>query len=306
MKINFSDKSKNYWFGKTYFSFPSLSEFKKYFFDGLDIELIYTENTNNTNSDKDIDGTLYFIQDDNNFTDNKLNVMLCVENCYYWNHYMHYNKYKNYNNNKIKIYFYNHIDKIEKTNNYISIPVIYLQMNFLQKYYHENKPSIQTPFDKKKNCLIATSLNNQDKKNISNILYFLFNTCDFISNKKDIIGNKSCYNDIELLNLFNQYKFVFVSENSIMDGYITEKIFNCFLSRTIPIYYGSKKIDYFFNKKAFINLNNYKNSSDYIKLIKNIDNENTYNEIINTKIINDEYNDENYKNITNEFIKKNI
>jgi hypothetical protein len=305
MIINFSQKSLEYWIKfKDYFSFSSIEKFKNYFFDDLDIEFV-EQIVCADNLDK-VDGTLYNIQDDNNFSDNKLNILLCVENCYYWKHYLHYNKYSNYNNDKIQIYLYNHIDKIERSDTYISIPVIYLQMNYLKKYYDIIKPSIQTEFEKKKNCLIATSINNIDKKNISNILHCLFNKCDFISDKKDLVGSKSCYNDIELLNLFNEYKYVFVAENSVIDGYITEKIFNCYLARTIPIYFGSKKITKYFNEDTFININDYNNIPNIIDKIKKINNQENYDKIINSEIINKNYDDENYKFILNNFIKNNL
>ena len=79
---------------------------------------------------------------------------------------------------------------------------------------------------------------------------------DNISKYDDKILNKSCYNSLELLEVFNQYKFVLCVENSYNSGYITEKIFNAFFSKTIPIYSGSDKIDYFFNSKSFVNIEN--------------------------------------------------
>lgn len=229
--------------------------------------------------------------------------MLCVENCYYWKHYNHFNKFCDYSNNNIQIYFYNHIDKLVIDNNYIAIPIIYTQMNYFNKYFDLIKPSIITNYINKKFCLIATSLKNQDKINIYNSLK-MFGKCDFISDFKNIISNKSCYHSLELLNLFNQYKFVFVAENSIGDGYITEKIFNCFFSRTIPIYYGSRKINEYFNENSFINANEYSNSNKYFLQIKNINTEEKYYNIINNKIINPNYNDHNYKYIFNNFINK--
>lgn len=41
-------------------------------------------------------------------------------------------------------------------------------------------------------------------------------------------------------------------ENSKKDGYITEKMFNAFLSGAIPIWYGTKGIFEMFNQDAFI------------------------------------------------------
>lgn len=128
--------------------------------------------------------------------------------------------------------------------------------------------------------------------------------CDYINDFKNKIGNKSCYHDIELLNLFNEYKFVFVSENSVEDGYVTEKIFNVFFSRTIPLYYGSRKITYYFNSESFINLNDYYISNDYFIKIKNVKNLIDYKKYFSYKIINDSYDNENYIEKLNNFIDK--
>jgi hypothetical protein len=120
---------------------------------------------------------------------------------------------------------------------------------------------------------------------------------------KNLLYDKSCYHSIELINIFNQYKFIFVCENSVSNGYITEKIFNCFFSRTIPIYNGCESINDYFDKNCFINANdidNLHNLKDNI--IKLMNNENLYNEIINCNKINKSYNDENYKKKFKEFI----
>ena len=47
-------------------------------------------------------------------------------------------------------------------------------------------------------------------------------------------------------------------ENSHNEGpYITEKIFNVFLSQSIPIYDGEPKINEYINKKSYIKLDLY-------------------------------------------------
>ena len=231
--------------------------------------------------------------------------MLCVENCTYWNHYKHYNKYKDYNNTNIKVYLYNHINKIKLTETYIAIPVIYLQINYLKKFYNIIKPITFTSYEDKKFCLIATKCNTYYKKKVYNMLSSIVK-CDFISDYSNI-KNKSCYHDEELLNLFNQYKFVFVSENSICDGYITEKIFNCYFSRVIPIYYGSPIITYYFKHESFINIEKDFENIDVInKIINNlINNKELQENYITANIINDNYDDENYKDQLNNFISKN-
>ena len=127
--------------------------------------------------------------------------------------------------------------------------------------------------------------------------------CHHIKEYTNIIANKSCYHSQGLLNLFAQFKFIYVSENTVTDGYITEKIFNSFFSRTIPLYFGPSNTSRYFNKNTYIDMSN-----DHKTIINNINtlktNEKEYNNIINTDKINIELNTENYKEICNNFINK--
>jgi hypothetical protein len=50
------------------------------------------------------------------------------------------------------------------------------------------------------------------------------------------------------------YEFSIGIENSLYDGYITEKLFDCFLCNTVPIYYGTDTVDLYYDKNSFIKL----------------------------------------------------
>ncbi|MFT6046065.1 MAG: hypothetical protein ACI9WC_001770 [Arenicella sp.] len=54
------------------------------------------------------------------------------------------------------------------------------------------------------------------------------------------------------LDSVKDYRFQVVVENSVIDTYFTEKIIDCFVTGTIPIYYGTKKINDFFNSDGII------------------------------------------------------
>ena len=233
------------------------------------------------------------IQDvDNKYTD-KINVLLCVENISVAGRkqYKHRNKYGIYGNNSIRIYLYNHISKIEITEKYIAIPVIYLQMSyFLRNYntittvnlYYDNKPEL---------CLITSK--NIDNNVVSN-LHTIKNKGKIVNilNVNKNIQSKSCYHSQELINLFSMYKFVYVCENSIVNGYITEKIFNVFFSRSIPIYSGPGDTSRYFNNKVYIDAR----KPDYMSKINILlDNEELYNECVQMNKMNDSYEDEEYE-----------
>ena len=76
-------------------------------------------------------------------------------------------------------------------------------------------------------------------------------------------------NKIEFL---TSYKFSIAMENTEGDGYISEKIYDSFISGTIPIYYGDYTVDEYINPKAFILIKDEKNIKEKIDYIKEIDN----------------------------------
>lgn len=93
---------------------------------------------------------------------------------------------------------------------------------------------------------------------------------------KGIIENKK--------EIFRNYKFAICYENiSNVNGYITEKIFDCFFSGCIPIYWGAKNITDYIPKNCFINkedFNNYDSLYNFIHNISRSDYENILNNIM--------------------------
>lgn len=87
-------------------------------------------------------------------------------------------------------------------------------------------------------------------------------------------------------NALKDYRFHIVIENDIKPFYFTEKIMDCFISMTIPIYLGATKITSFFNSDGIIVLN--ENDCENIENIIKICTPNFYNERITAVI-------ENYK-----------
>lgn len=77
---------------------------------------------------------------------------------------------------------------------------------------------------------------------------------DHISQYSDELQGSSCYNSPELLRVMNRYKFVLTLENSYQHGYITEKLFNVFLAKTIPIYCGCPNVERFINPESFLHI----------------------------------------------------
>lgn len=76
--------------------------------------------------------------------------------------------------------------------------------------------------------------------------------------------------------VLRNYKFVLCLENAIFPGYITEKLFDCFFARSVPVYIGATDIDSYIPSDTFINIQDYKNLEDLESFLDSIDEE-TYN-----------------------------
>lgn len=86
-----------------------------------------------------------------------------------------------------------------------------------------------------------------------------------VNSKKDVLKN---------------YKFCICFENTKnMNGYITEKIFDCFEAGCVPIYYGAPNIIQYIPENCFIDFRKFKNYKELLKYLKSID-ENKYNNYI--------------------------
>lgn len=80
-----------------------------------------------------------------------------------------------------------------------------------------------------------------------------------------------------------RFKFSMAFENVSAPGYTSEKIFNAFRARTIPIYWGDPDIEEIIDDKSFINLTHYNNSKEVIDLIEEIDRDDElYLKMVNT------------------------
>jgi len=68
----------------------------------------------------------------------------------------------------------------------------------------------------------------------------------------------------------SKYNFSICFENCIFTGYITEKIFDCFFTGNIPIYFGAPDIQKYIPKNCFIDARNFKNYSDLKLYLKSL------------------------------------
>lgn len=89
-------------------------------------------------------------------------------------------------------------------------------------------------------------------------------------------GGVDCFygdwNNSEIPNIkpedyLEHYKFSIIIENDIDDFWFTEKILNCFSTKTVPIYVGARKIDEIFNGGGIIHADN---CQDVIHIIEHL------------------------------------
>ena len=90
------------------------------------------------------------------------------------------------------------------------------------------------------------------------------------------------------------YAFALVIENCKMDYYFTEKLVECIITGTIPIYYGCPNISKFFDLRGIITFNTQEELDD---ILSNL-NEEKYNSML-------EYAKINYEKAKNSYVLDN-
>lgn len=98
------------------------------------------------------------------------------------------------------------------------------------------------------------------------------------------------------VNTMSKYKFNFCYENAVIDGWITEKLFDSFSANSVPIYWGCSSISKFVNEQCYIDRFKFKSNKELYNYIVNMSNReyNLYQK--NTNIfINNICNDNNYE-----------
>lgn len=70
---------------------------------------------------------------------------------------------------------------------------------------------------------------------------------------------------------FSHYKFALCYENAYgLNGYVTEKIFDCFNAGIVPIYWGAENITKYVDKEAFIDRRKFKSDKELFEFLNNI------------------------------------
>lgn len=152
----------------------------------------------------------------------------------------------------------NIIDQINNNPNFFNNIKVYTCIDFLLKYsftkyiHPSNSTWIQNPkYMPKKNKLISMISSNKNFTNGHAVRHKIIKN---LPNCVDLYG--SGFNKINDKNQgLEEYYFSIAVENDDTDSYFSEKLIDCFLTCTIPIYWGSKKAASLFNGDGIIWLN---------------------------------------------------
>jgi hypothetical protein len=66
------------------------------------------------------------------------------------------------------------------------------------------------------------------------------------------------------------YKFCLCFENEACEGYITEKLFDCFLSGTVPVYYGAPNVSEYVPEGCYIDARDFATFGDLSRRMEEI------------------------------------
>ncbi|MBL7036435.1 hypothetical protein ISR94_01115 [Candidatus Microgenomates bacterium] len=157
----------------------------------------------------------------------------------------------------------------------------------------------QKPFSKKKLLVMI----NSNKKSI--FLYKLFVLwqkdqrykiahllSQYIEDDFDLYGKgwdissksyKGKYRGDKIKKL-SKYKFCICFENSSSPGYITEKIFDCFVARCVPVYLGPSNIGKYIPLNTFVDFSKFKNHKNLIEFLNSMGKDEHEQYINNAKI----------------------
>ena len=171
-------------------------------------------------------------------------------------------------------------------NNIIHFPFFVYYLTYASLDFRTNDVSNQKVIPKKFCCTFITNPNAIIRNTFIDKLEF-FKKIDHFgkyknNQEKQFSGN---WHSEELVNKMKEYKFVIAFENSEDDAYITEKIINPLRANVIPVYWGNRRINNYFNTDRFLHLNDINKMDELITQMIEIDkNDKKYFEIINQPI----------------------
>ena len=70
--------------------------------------------------------------------------------------------------------------------------------------------------------------------------------------------------------VLGKYRFALCFENSVLKGWVTEKIFDCFFAGTVPVYWGAPDIESYVPKECFIDMRRFEDYGELKGYLKSL------------------------------------
>lgn len=139
-------------------------------------------------------------------------------------------------------------DYLEFGDRYIRLPQFAIQPGFSELYVSNRDYPIDLA--KRKFCNFVYS-NNYNANPIRNFFFQRLSLYKKVDSGGRILNNIGApvQNKLEFI---SQYKFTIAFENSMYNGYTTEKLIEPMICKSLPIYFGNPIVDLDFNTESFI------------------------------------------------------
>lgn len=82
---------------------------------------------------------------------------------------------------------------------------------------------------------------------------FAMSLKDYFGERLDLFG-RGINNFEDKWDVLSPYKYSIAIENYVCDDWLTEKLYDCYLSHTFPFYYGCSNIERYFEKESFLTI----------------------------------------------------
>lgn len=159
-----------------------------------------------------------------------------------------------------------------------SVPVIpwFVKMNFDELLKVQDTPKT------KQMSLLAS--NKKISINHLKRLNFVKKIGKYFGNEIDIFGAGFTEHVYDKNSTLDPYKYSVILETIEVPEYFSEKLGDCFLSQTFPIYHGCSNLDKYFDSKSYLRIHMH-NLEDSVKSIKTVlESENLYEERLDVLI----------------------
>jgi hypothetical protein len=79
------------------------------------------------------------------------------------------------------------------------------------------------------------------------------------------------YPHIKKYTTLNEYKFNIIIENVVVNNFLSEKVFDSFVSLSVPVYFGSPQVDEWIPKSCYVDFRDFETNDELISYLENME-----------------------------------